>query len=183
MNLFNPFRLTTLAAFVLLISSGASANAQQSPIGPITPATPPIPARSVPPVVQAWRDAWNTGDAKAMSELFTDTGVYQDFAFQAQGEGREGVAAWVELTLQSIPDTQVEIIEAFRADDRVTVKWVFSGTPERIGPLEGNGASFSVPAVSIFELEGELITRLGDYYNRADVLGQLGYPDSFANPQ
>ncbi len=183
MNTFNPFKLFTLATFALLISLSASTSAQESPIGPITPATPPTPARSVPAVVQAWRDAWNTGDAEAMSELFTEDGVYQDFAFQAQVEGREGVAAWVELTVQNIPGTQVEIIEAFRAGDRITVKWVFSGTPERLGPIEGTGASFSVPAVSVLELKGNLIARLGDYYNRADVLGQLGYPDPFANPQ
>ena len=183
MNTFNPSKLVILAALALLISLGAAASAQNSPIGPISPATPPTPARSVPPVVQAWMDAWNTGDAGAMSELFTENGVYQDFAFQAQVEGREGVTAWVELTVQNIPDAQGKIIEAFRTGDRIAVKWTFSGTPERMGPVKGTGASFAVPAVSVFELEGDLIARLGDYYNRADVLGQLGYPDPFADPQ
>ena len=183
MNTLNPAKLIVLVAFALLISLGAAASAQENPIGPIDPATPPTPARSVPPVVQAWMDAWNTGDAQGMRALFTEDGVYQDFAFQAQVGGREGVAAWVELTVQNIPDTQVEIIEAFRTGDRITVKWVFSGTPERIGPIEGTGASFSVPAVSVFELEGDLITRLGDYYNRADVFAQLGYPDLLADSQ
>ena len=183
MNTYNLSKFISLAALALLISLGAAASAQESPIKPITPATPPTPARSVPPVVQAWLDAWNTGDAEAMSELFTEDGVYQDFAFQAQVEGKEGVAAWVELTVQNIPDTQVEIIEAFETGDRIAVKWVFSGTPLRMGPVEGTGASFSVPAVSVFELKGDLIARVGDYYNRADVLGQLGYLDPFADPQ
>ena len=183
MNTFTLSKLITLAAFVLLISLGASVSAQDNPIGPITPTTPSAPARSVPPVVQAWMDAWNTGDTQGMSELFAEDGVYQDFAFQAQVEGKEGVAVWVELTVRNIPDTQVEIIEAFETGDRIAVTWVFSGTPERIGPIEGTGASFSVPAVSVFELEGDLITRLGDYYNSADVFGQLGYPDLLADSQ
>ena len=183
MNTFNLSKLIALVAFAFLISLGAFAGAQENPIGPITPTTPPTSAPSVPSVVQAWMDAWNTGDAQGMSALFAEDGVYQDFAFQAQVEGKEGVEAWVELTVRNIPDTQVEIIEAFRTGDRIAVTWVFSGTPERIGSIEGTGASFSVPAVSIFELEGDLITRLGDYYNRADVFAQLGYPDLLADSQ
>ena len=176
-----PSRLIRLIVLSLLLATFATA--QEGPIGPIIPATPPTPARSIPPVVQAWMDAWNTGDAEAMSALFTEDGVYQDFAFQAQVEGQEGVAFWVELTVQNIPDTRGEIIEAFRDGDRIAVKWTFSGTPLRLGPVEGNGKSFSVPAVSIFELEGEKIARVGDYYNRADLLGQLGLGDAFSNPQ
>ena len=117
-----------------------------------------------------------------MAELFTDDGVYQDYAFQAQSEGKEGVAAWVNLTAQSISDVHVEIVDAFQTGDRVAVKWVFSGTPLRLGPIESSGESFAVPAVSYFELEGEEIACVSDFYNRADLLGQLGLPDQFAKP-
>ncbi len=180
MTKLKPLQTITFAILAPFIWFGASASAQESLIGPITPETAPTTTHPVPPVVEAWMNAWNTGDAKAMRALFAEDGVLQDFAFQAQAEGREGVAAWVDLTLQSIPDTRVEIIEAFGSDERIAVTWVFSGTPESIGTVPGTGASFSVPAVSIFELEDDLIVRLGDYYNRADLLGQLGYPDPFA---
>lgn len=36
------------------------------------------------------------------------------------------------------------------------------------------GKSFSVPAASIFEMKGDKIRRVDDYYNLADLLGQLG---------
>ena len=178
-TLLRHFILAALALFVL---TPLSATAQENPVGPIKPASPPDPARPIPPIVQSWQDAWNAGDAQTMSALFTEDGVYQDYAFQAQVEGKEGVEFWVELTVQNIPDTKVEIIDTFQTDGLIAVRWIFSGTPLRLGPVEGTGKSFSVPAVSIFELKGDRIVSVGDYYNRADVLGQLGLFDTFARP-
>lgn len=174
----NIVRITAL----LVLTAFALASAQSPTMPAITAATPPQPTeRPVPEVVQRWMDAWNNADAEGMAALFTETGVYQDFAFGARVEGQEGVAGWVELTVQNIPDARGEILDAFRVGDRAAVQWTFSGTPLRMGPVEGTGASFSVPVTSVLVLEGDRIRAVHDYYNRAEIFRQLDLPsDGFA---
>lgn len=133
--------------------------------------------RPVPPIVQRWMDAWNRGDAVGMAALFTDDGVYQDFAFQAKNSGKDGVAGWVRLTVKNIPHTHGAILDAFQVGDRATVQWVFSG-----GPLPDTGRSFSVPVASVFQLRGGKIAQVIDYYNRADLYHQAGRPSDNWQP-
>ncbi len=177
MNVPIPFRYLTLAVLTLTTLGGSPALAQT-----ITAAVPPAPSESpVPEVVRRWMTAWNQADAQGMAALFTENGVYQDFAFGARVEGKEGVAGWVELTVQNIPDARGVVLDAFRVGDRAAVQWVFHGTPIRMGPVEGTGKSFSVPVTSVFVLEGDRIREVSDYYNRAEVFRQVGLPsDGFA---
>lgn len=168
---------TTLALTLLTLLSVTGAQG-------VADATPPLPTgRPVPQVVQQWADAWNKADATGMAKLFTDDGVYQDFAFEARFQGQAGVAGWVTLTVDAIPDARVVILDAFQASDRVAVQWVFSGTPRRLGALASTGKSFSVPVTSVFFLKQGRIQTVADYYNRAEVFQQLGLPsDTWAIP-
>lgn len=138
----------------------------------------------MPSIVQKWADAWNNGDARGMAALFTDDGVYQDFAFGARNQGKAN-ASWVTLTVQKIPGAKAVILDAFQIGDRVAMQWVFSGTPIRLGPVESTGKSFAVPATSIFFLKNGRIQEVADDDNRADLFGQLGLPTaafSFLKP-
>ncbi|MGY2894361.1 ester cyclase [Deinococcus sp. UYEF24] len=143
---------------------------------------PAASGRPVPSIVQKWADAWNHADPAGMVQLFTDDGVYQDFAFQAKNTGKDGVAGWVALTLKSIPNSHAALLDAFQIGDRAAVQWVFSGTPVGFGDL--GGRSFSVPVTSVFELKGGKIEQVTDSYNRADLFHQLGLPsDSWVAPK
>ena len=140
--------------------------------------------RPVPKVVEQWAAAWNTGSPEQMAGLFTEDGVYEDHAFQVAFQGKDGIAQWVSITNSSLNDTHVEVNGAFRCGKRIAVQWTFSGT-DSAGGLAGQpptGKSFSVPAVSIFEMKGNKIRRVDDYYNLADLLRQLGQPSDAAEP-
>jgi steroid delta-isomerase-like uncharacterized protein len=134
--------------------------------------------RPVPRVVRQWADAWNNGSPERMAALFTDDGTYEDHAFQVAFHGKDGVAQWVSITTGAIDETHVEVTRAFRGGDRIAVEWTFSGknTAGGLAGLPPTGKSFSVPAVSIFEMEGNEIRRVDDYYNLADLLRQVGLP-------
>ena len=134
-------------------------------------------SHSVPRIVTAWADAWNSAEPERMAALFTHDAIYEDFAFQGSFRGKDGVAQWVSITHQGIPDAHVEIVDAFRSGNRVAVRFIFTGTPVAFGPdIPSTGESFSVPATSIFEMEGRRIHRVSDYYNLADLLRQVGLP-------
>lgn len=179
-NLQMPGRQVKASLALSLLTVLSMAGAQ----GP-TAAAPPLPTnRPVPATVQKWADAWNRADAKGMAELFTDDGVYQDFAFEARVQGKAGVAAWVTLTAAAIPDARAVILDAFQAGDRVAVQWIFSGTPLRLGAIPSTGKSFAVPVTSVFFLKQGRIQTVADYYNRAELFQQLGLPsDAWAIPE
>lgn len=169
-----PVILLFVALVILAISYHS--RAQGVPVEPTGLPTAPVPPRPVPLLVQRWADAWNTADAKGMAALFTTDGIYEDFSFQIKSNGRDGVAQWVAITARSIPNVHLTIIDAFTMGDRMAVKYIFSGTPLAIGPVVSTGKSFSVAALSFFELQGKHIKRVGDFYNLADVLRQVGLP-------
>ena len=133
---------------------------------------------AVPPIVERWAAAWNAHSPEQLAALFTDDGVYEDLAFEFVLQGKQGVATWVTITLAGAPDARVELVYAFRDGDRAAAHWIFSGTHTAAwGPaLPPTGRPFSLPVASLFELEGELIRRVGDYYNLATWLRQVGLP-------
>ncbi|QNK64962.1 nuclear transport factor 2 family protein [Pedobacter sp. PAMC26386] len=142
-----------------------------------TPSSVPTPG-----IILAWAKAWNDGSGKEMSALFTEDGIYDDYAFQASWSGHEKISQWVKLTVESIPDARVEILDAFQSGDRATVRWVFHGLPKHIGPIEGTGRSFEVSAVSVFELKNGKIQHVSDYYNLANLFRQIGLPSGAWTP-
>jgi steroid delta-isomerase-like uncharacterized protein len=113
-----------------------------------------------------------------MAALFTGDGLYEDFAFQTAFRGKQGVALLVAITTASIRDAKVELVDAFRLGDRAAARWTFSGTDTGAFArgLPPTGRSFSLPVASLFELQGPLIRRAGDYYDLATLLRQLGLP-------
>ena len=172
-----------LPAALLVLGGLSHASAQGIPIEPTILPTPVVPAPPVPPIVQQWCTTWNTGDAKGMAALFVPAGIYEDFAFQAKSQSQAGVAQWVAITAKNIPNAHMQIIEAIQQGDRAAVKWIFSGTPGALGTTPSTGKSFAVAAVSFFELRGNRIVRVSDFYNLADILRQLGLPaDSWTPP-
>lgn len=141
--------------------ASASASAQATPT-------------ALPPVVERWAAAWTAHDAEALAALFTADGLYEDLAFGASYQGPDGVAEWMMRTLAFLPDASIELVAAFQAGDRATAEWIFTGT--RLAPggpqEEGDPGTFAVRAASVFELEGDLIRRVSDYYNPTDLSSQ-----------
>ncbi|MDQ3694437.1 MAG: ester cyclase [Chloroflexota bacterium] len=131
---------------------------------------------AMPPIVDQWLAAWNAHNPEQMAALFTEDGVYEDLAFEFVLEGRQGVATWVTITLAGAPDMRAELVYAFQAGDRAAAHWIFSGTHTgEWGPdLPPTGQPFALSVASLFELEGDLIRRVGDYYNLATFLRQVG---------
>ena len=134
------------------------------------------PGAALDPLVARWASAWNAADPAAVADLFTPDATYEDLAFQVAFAGHEGIAQWLAITSQAIPDAHVDVEEAFRAGDRIAVRWTFTGTPEVIGKVEGSGVSFSVPVVTLMALEEGRIAGVTDAYNLADLLRQVGLP-------
>ena len=169
----NPTPALVATAFLaIMIAAPGGASAQAAPAE--MPRT--VQEEAIDPLVARWAAAWNDADAEAMTDLFAPGAIYEDLAFQVVVAGPEGVAQWVSITSEAIPDAHVRVEEVFRTSDRIAVRWTFTGTPEAVGEIEASGESFSVPVVTLMELDGDRIARVTDAYNLADVLRQIGLP-------
>ncbi len=166
----------TVIAAPALGDTTAVSPAQEARIS--EPTTRGADQRPAPRVVRQWAEAWNTGNPEQMAGLFTDDGVYEDHAFQATFRGKDAVAQWVSITTGAIDDVHAEVLGTSRRGDLITVDWIFSGkdTKNGLGGQPPTGNSFSVPAMSTFQMKGNKIQRVDDYYDPADLLRQLYSP-------
>ncbi|CAM3467066.1 hypothetical protein DESA109040_13725 [Deinococcus saxicola] len=126
--------------------------------------------RPLPPIVQEWEAAWNSGDGDRMAALFTTDGGYQDFSLGYRFAGRAEIAKFVQESVRNVTGLHVTVTDAFQTNDRVALRFVFSGQ------VNGAPNTFSVPVLTVMELKGGKIAYDGDYYNRLEVLRQSGLP-------
>jgi steroid delta-isomerase-like uncharacterized protein len=140
------------------------------------PAASAHPAPRTPEIVQDWAAAWNTSDPQAMADLFTPDGTYTDLALNFVSTGHTAIAAWEQNTDLLIADVHITITEAFRSNNHIAAETIYSGH------INGAPNSFAVPAVTTFELHGNLISSDRDYYNLATVLAQSGLPPTWTPP-
>jgi steroid delta-isomerase-like uncharacterized protein len=170
-------RRATLAGAVGAIAVLATSGRPRPALAQATPA-------AVPPAVERWAAAWNAQDPAAMAALFTDDGLYEDLAFGATFQGKDGVAEWVTTTSSFITDARVDLVAAYQVGARATAEWIFSGSvPGPAGADEGEALrAFSVRAASLFELEGDLIRHVADYYNPNTVNDPSGQASNAATP-
>ncbi|ELX13930.1 SnoaL-like domain-containing protein [Janthinobacterium sp. HH01] len=133
---------------------------------------------NMPSIAVQWMAAWNAKNPEAMAALFTPDGIYADFAFKMSAECPAGVARWVQMSIDHIPDLCGDILDAFQIGNKVSVRWQFSGTPLMLGPVPGTGKSYTVTVFSILEIRDGKILRACDCYNLADLLQQIDLPMS-----
>lgn len=168
----------TLAVATGLALDPTSARAQETP-NPIVPTGPVAPVLDetpspLPDFLLRWEAAWAARDSTAFAALFTPDGIYEDLAFESVNRGPDEIVQFLDVTFAAIPDVAITSLGGFRGDDWAAAEWVFSGTlVAPLGPIPGNGRSFSVRGSSMFELDGDLIRRESDHYNLATMLRQL----------
>lgn len=177
-------RLVATAALAAVIAGAGvgitSASALAAPtVSTAAPATPQtgVDAQTrhdsenrLPRTVMEWEAAWNGGDPQQLAALFVRDARYTDHAFGATFTGSDGIARWSSITAESIDDAQIDVHSAQRRGRHVEVRWTFSGH------LVGAPTPFSVPAVTLQGMKGQLIVTNDDYYDLAELLRQSGLP-------
>jgi steroid delta-isomerase-like uncharacterized protein len=122
----------------------------------------------VPTAVRQLIDAANAGDGGAVAALYAEDGAHEDVPAGVVAQGAEEIAAFVDGLNDQFRNLRLEPLTARHAGDLATLEYIFSGVdPE-------SGRSFAVRGVLVFELDGDLIRRSIDFYDRATVLEQLG---------
>ena len=112
------------------------------------------------------------GDGAAAAACFTEDGVYHD-GFYGEFAGREAIARMVKDCFhRDARDFKWKLLDAL-SDGRIAfARYDFSYVSK---VSEGRPAGFT--GISFCELEGGLIRRYGEEFDRVPVLAKLGFSD------
>jgi hypothetical protein len=114
------------------------------------------------------------GDTDGAAACFLPEGVYHD-GFYGEFKGRGEIARMVrELFHRDARDFTWTFARAVSDGRTGYARYDFSYVSKITG-AEGRRVSFS--GISCCELEGDLIRRYGEIFERAPVLAKLGFPD------
>jgi steroid delta-isomerase-like uncharacterized protein len=122
------------------------------------------------------REAWNSHDPQKIARFYTDDGVREEFILpHARVQGREAIAAHVNMYLQAVPDSSLTFRKVVSAADTTTIEWTFTGT--HTADAEGwpaRGEQLVLPGVSVLDLSDGLIREERVYADFAVMLAGAG---------
>jgi ketosteroid isomerase-like protein len=126
--------------------------------------------QNVPTIARDWAAAWNSSDTTLLAKLFTENGVYVDYALGKTMIGHEAITGWKVGTDQRIADVHVTILDAFQSGDHVAIEATYAGH------VNGAPNPFAVPITTILDLDHGKIASNHDNYSLSSVLAQSGLP-------
>jgi steroid delta-isomerase-like uncharacterized protein len=116
------------------------------------------------------------GDLEAVLAYYTDDVFFHDVSARPC-HGKEEMREFMAVFYRGFPDLHIEIRNVIAQGSLVAAEYDLLGT--HTGTFlehPASGRSFRIPAVSMYEHDGELFTRETVYYDSADLFGQLGLP-------
>jgi len=122
-----------------------------------------------------YTEAWNSHDTEKTVSFFTDDCVYEELGIGVVKRGKEELRAFINGFFTAFPDTNFELTSSFISGNWYCGEWVWTGTHKgNMAGLPATGKRFSIRGVSVGELKEGKIKRNSDYYNKMDLLQQLG---------
>ncbi len=126
-------------------------------------------------LVLAYYAAFNRGDRAAMLALLTDD-VVHDLNQGARETGRDAFAAFMQRMDGSYREQLRDIVVMASNDgDRAAAEYVVHGEylrdDEGLPPAKGQ--TYVLPGGAFFDIRGERIARVSNYYNLQDWIAQV----------
>jgi steroid delta-isomerase-like uncharacterized protein len=121
--------------------------------------------------------AENRRDLDAIMATFGETARYEDEPWSDRRDGRDAVRAYYGEVLRALPDLTIDIVRRHAGTDSVVLEVVIRGThlgPWRGLPASGRPIAFALCGVFEFD-DGDRLVGERIYYDRSDVLRQLGF--------
>jgi len=118
----------------------------------------------------------NAHDLDAIMATFGNAAHYEDEPWGERHTGRDGVRAYYEGLMRSVPDLEIDVQREHVTADHVILEVIIRGTHTGTWRgLPGTGRILAIPLCGIFTFDGN--DRLASeriYYDRGTVLRQLG---------
>ena len=116
-------------------------------------------------VVRKMIDAWNRRDWQLVGDLFAEDGVLHSMMIDPVN-GRDAIATRINALGAGIDSITLHIANIGIVGDVVVI--------ERVDEFVYNGHPGKVPVVGVLEIEDEKVKAWREYYDRAQLLGEMG---------
>jgi steroid delta-isomerase-like uncharacterized protein len=119
---------------------------------------------------------WNQGNLALVDEVYTDESVRYDCGWPHPIRGPEGLKNHFKFYRTAFPDIYMAIQETIVKGNKVVWHWTLAGTNTGLmGEAPPTGKEVRLSGVSIGRIENGKIAEVGDFYNQASMLQQLGF--------
>lgn len=131
-----------------------------------------MPARTV---IDTYFDAFNKHDPEAVAALFGRGGTYIDSAASAGVKGK-ALKDYLRGHYAAFPDARYRLVRTIVSPNGLMAcEWRFKGTNTgALGNSPATNHAVEVPGASVLQAKGGKIAWLHGYYDRRNLLKQLG---------
>ncbi len=120
-------------------------------------------------------EAWNSFDPERVVELLTDDHVYEDVTFGVINRGAAETRRFFQGAYGAFPDLHFTLTGPIVNAQPAAFEWTMTGTHNGDLPgLPATGKAFSVRGATVFEVDGDKIRAVRDYWDLATLLRQVG---------
>ena len=124
-------------------------------------------------LVKRHYEAWNSGDAEALKEIFSPDYVYH--SGPGQEVSYEQMMEWLKPQMEAFPDRVFSVEDILSKGDKVVSRFIFKGTHEGdIEILPATGKKFEIFGIEIFRVENGKIVESWDLHDSLSMWLQLG---------
>ena len=118
--------------------------------------------------------AWNSHDWEKTSPFYDDDCIMEDLPSKIC-HGKRELEEYYKYLLVGYPDLNFEAKRSFGTATQIATEWIMSGTHTgNTARFKATGKSFSIPGISIIEIQSGKIVRETDYWDMHSLLQQLG---------
>lgn len=151
------FRVLLLALLAMAMLSGPGVSQAQEA----------SPSAALPSILQAYEDAWSSGDASRVAALYTEVAIREDIPTGTTSDGRVAIEAFATGLFTVDRDASLDVTDGFVGERWAVAEWTFRGVHQ------ATGREVAFRGVSVLELEDGLISRESDYYDLPEMQQQI----------
>lgn len=123
-------------------------------------------------LLERFSAAVESGDGDALADVFTADGVYDDYFFGPSAPGRAGIRDMLAHFYEGGADFKWEFFAPLAGLDLAYASYRFSYTSKL---SEAKGARVVFEGISRFDMEGGLIRRYSEVFDRGMALAQQDF--------
>ena len=122
--------------------------------------------------------AWNSHDWGKTSPFYADDCIMEDLPSKICHDKQE-LEAYYNYLSTGYPDLNFEAKRCCGSGNQIATEWIMTGTHTNdTARFKATGKRFSIPGVSILEIQNRKIVRETEYWDMNSLLQQLGLTDT-----
>jgi steroid delta-isomerase-like uncharacterized protein len=119
---------------------------------------------------------WNEGNLALVDETYTPEAARYDAGWPHPIRGLDALKSHLQFYRSAFPDIEMTIQETIMEGDKIVWHWTLTGTNTGpMGEAPATGKQVRLSGISIGRIVDGKIAEVGDFYNQASLLLQLGF--------